>query len=338
MDVRCWLPVAVATTLMGAGCAADDADPAVADGPVRAIVVDTDLASDDLVALAFLLSSPRADVRAITVSGTGEVRCPAGLEVVRGLLALTGDDDVPVACGRSEPLAGDHKFPRDWRDSAGDGWVLELPSSDAPREERTTTELLHETLAGGEATLLALGPLTNVAQAFRDRPALARSVGSVVAMGGAVDVPGNVFVDGDASSAQAEWNVYVDPVAAAEVVQSGAPVTLVGLDATNEAPITEDFVERLADTAAGTAGRLATDLLAGNPLVASGEASFWDPLTAAAVLDPGLVTTEAVTMSVVTEEGPESGRTARDPEGRQVTVATGADPQALEELLLATLG
>ncbi|MFA6575325.1 MAG: nucleoside hydrolase, partial [Nocardioides sp.] len=89
------------------------------------VVVDTDLALDDLVALAFLLSSTEADVRAVTVSGTGEVRCPQGLTVIRGLLALTGDDEVPVACGRSSPLAGDHAFPSEWRDLADSGWEMD---------------------------------------------------------------------------------------------------------------------------------------------------------------------------------------------------------------------
>ena len=338
MDVRRWQSLMAVTALVAtAGCGADEPDPALAEGPVRPLVVDTDLASDDLVALAFLLSSPRADIRAITVSGTGEVRCPAGLEVVRGLLTLTGDDDIPVACGRSTPLAGDHEFPADWRDSADDGWGVGLPSAESPGTELSTTELLADTLADGDTTLLALGPLTNVAQAFRDRPSLPGRLDSVVVMGGAVDVPGNVFLGEDASP-RAEWNVYVDPVAAAEVLGSAAPLTLVGLDATNQAPITDDFVERLEDTAASDTAQLVTELLVGNPLVASGEASFWDPLTAAVALEPELVTTEAATMSVVTEEGPDSGRTVRDPDGWEVTVATGADREALEELLISTLG
>lgn len=87
------------------------------------LVVDTDLAADDLTALLFLLSSPEAEVRAITVSGTGEVRCPQGLEVAARLLAVTGDEDIPVACGRSEtgirsrrrsPAPGAHPAQRRW--------------------------------------------------------------------------------------------------------------------------------------------------------------------------------------------------------------------------------
>lgn len=79
-----------AIALPAAGCNDQASTLQLATGPVQPLVVDTDLASDDLVALAFLLSSPQADVRAITVSGTGEVRCPAGLGVVRGLLGSPG--------------------------------------------------------------------------------------------------------------------------------------------------------------------------------------------------------------------------------------------------------
>jgi inosine-uridine nucleoside N-ribohydrolase len=71
-------------------------------------VVDTDLASG---ALSLLLSSTDVDLDAVTVSGTGEVRCPQGLEVIRGLLAVTGADDIPVACGRTALLAGEQAFP-----------------------------------------------------------------------------------------------------------------------------------------------------------------------------------------------------------------------------------
>ena len=68
----------------------------------------------------------------------------------------------------------------------------------------------------------------------------------MVVMGGAVSVPGNVHLDGAPEPLAAEWNLYVDPSAAAAVVSSGAPMTLVGLDATNQVPVTEELIERLA--------------------------------------------------------------------------------------------
>ncbi|HQR25432.1 MAG TPA: nucleoside hydrolase [Nocardioides sp.] len=330
--------------LVTAGCG-DDGNPrgdgstgptSDGTGAGRPLVVDTDLASDDLVALLFLLSSSEVDVRAVTVSGTGEVRCPRGLEIAAGLLAVTGHDDVPVACGRSTPLSGDHTFPAEWRDAADAAWGVDLPVVEAPDAAPSAAQLLAETLSTGRVTLLTLGPLTNPAEAFRADPDLPDTMSSMVIMGGAVDVGGNVYTEED-SSPSAEWNLYVDPVAAEEVLASGAPVTLVGLDATNQAPITPEFVGELQGNVEAEAAAIASQLLANNPLVASGEAYFWDPLAAAVVVDPDVVTTERAPISVVTTRGSDNGRTVRDRDGHQVQVAVGADVKAVEDLLTRTL-
>ena len=229
----------VAFAVAAVGCAGGDASPATTESVSPAapipVVVDTDLAIDDLVALAFLLSSDDVDVLAVTVSGTGEVRCPAGIGVMRELLAHTGDEGVPVACGRSTPLAGTHEFPVEWRDAADTGWGILVPS-DAEESDSSPTalELLSETVQPG-VTLLTLGPLTNIAEALRADPELADRVASIVVMGGAVDVAGNVLEPAP-DAAHSEWNIYVDPTAASEVSGSGAPVVLVALDATSQVP------------------------------------------------------------------------------------------------------
>ena len=305
-------------------------------GAAEPVVVDTDLAVDDLAALAFLLSSKDADVRAVTVSGTGEVRCPEGLQVMRRLLAVTGDDKVPVACGRSTPLAGDHAFPTEWRDAADSAWGLELPTVTAPATERTAVDLLRDTLGLGGVTLLTLGPLTNVAEALRAEPALAEKVSSIVVMGGALDVPGNVSGEGIERS-NAEWNFYVDPTAAAEVLASGAPTVLVGLDATNQLPVSGDFLELLGANTHTTTAKLVDTLMRNNPLVYSGQAYFWDPLAAAVAIDRDLVSTEDETISVVTQTGPNNGRTVRSHDGAAIAVARTARAGAFQHLFLRTL-
>ena len=342
MDVRrgVRLVVIAALAISVAGCGGDDAAPAttasvVPPGSRTPVVVDTDLAIDDLVALAFLLSSDDVDVLAVTVSGTGEVRCPAGLGVVAALLALTGDEGIPVACGRSTPLVGTHEFPVDWRDAADMGWGVLVPLNVPEPGSLTAVELLGDAVEQG-VTLLTLGPLTNVAEALRADGDLADRVSSIVIMGGAVDVAGNVL-DPALDAAHSEWNVYVDPTAASEVLGSGAQVVLVSLDATNRVLVTSEFLERLAVNSHTAAASLVALLYEANPLVASGDAYFWDALAAAAVVDPGLLTTEHVDVAVVNEDGPDSGRTIRSDEGSPIDVATDADPAAFEELLLRTL-
>lgn len=342
MAPRRWIrPLAVVVlALSAAGCQTGDEvssdATSVPPGAPTPVVVDTDAAIDDLVALAFLLASDDVDVRAVTVSGTGEVRCPAGIGVVQALLARTGDEGVPVACGRSTPLEGTHAFPSEWRDAADAGWGVVEPSGAAPVDQPTAVELLRETMGAG-VTVLTLGPLTNVADALRADADLADRVGSIVVMGGAVDVAGNV-VDPALDAARSEWNVYVDPAAAAEVLGSGARVLLVGLDATGGVPVTPLFLERLALNSRTAAASLVGALYQANPLAATGEAYFWDPLAAAAVVSPGLLRTERTAVEVVTEEGPDSGRTVRSATGAAIEVAVGADAEALEDLLLRTLG
>jgi inosine-uridine nucleoside N-ribohydrolase len=296
------------------------------------VVVDTDLAVDDLVALTFLLTSTDVDVRAVTVSGTGEVRCPQGLRVVASLLALTGDEELPVACGRSTPLAGHHAFPAEWRDLADGGWGMDLSETATPDTHLLATDLLGTTLRQGGVTLLTLGPLTNVAESFRADPGLAGQVASLVVMGGAVDVAGNV-----SGSSTAEWNMYVDPTAAAEVLASGAPILLVGLDATGQVPITGDFLELLGANTHTEPARLVDGLIRNNPQVYTGDAYFWDPLAAAVVVDPELVATEEAAVTVVTAPGRDNGRTVRRREGTPVTIARRPRVAAFEELLLRTL-
>lgn len=329
----------VVLSIAAAGCGGDDAAPDTTTGAPTAsaipVVIDTDAAIDDLVALTFLLASDEVEVRAITVSGTGEVRCPAGIGVVQELLARTGDEGVPVACGRSTPLDGVHEFPTEWRDAADSGWGVIEPTRTPEPDAPSAVELLVDTVEEG-VTLLTLGPLTNIAEAFRTDPELAGRVASIVTMGGAVDASGNV-AGPDLAAADSEWNVYVDPTAASEVFGSGAPLILVALDATNQVPVTPMFLERLALNSHTPAASLVAELYQANPLVGTGHAYFWDPLAAAAVIAPSLLTTERADIAVLTEDGPDIGRTIRSADGHPLEVATSADAGMFEDLLLRTL-
>lgn len=341
-DIGTAILVAVSTLLGACGSDAAPSTTGTLSVPVTTgagtgsipVVVDTDLAVDDLIALSFLLTSTDADVRAITVAGTGEVRCPKGLDVLRGLLAVTGDADTPIACGRTTPLEGTRAFPTEWRDAADAGWDTSLPVVPAT-PTGTAVDLLTTSLAPGGVTLLTLGPLTNVAEAFRADPELAGGLAGIVMMAGAVDVPGNAPLD--AATPVAEWNVYVDPTAMAEVLATGAPITMVGLDATNDAPITLDFLEWMRVNAHHGPALFVQELLTNNPMVYSGDAYFWDPLAAAAVVQPAVLKVEPAAIAVTTADGEQVGRTARDDAGAELALATGADPNAFETLLLRTL-
>jgi hypothetical protein len=107
------------------GTAPSDSPPATegAVGPTASLragkplplLIDTDVAADDLMTLAFLVGSPRVEVRAVAVSGTGEAHCGPGVDVVLRLLERLEAPPIAVACGRETPIAGDHAFPDAWR-------------------------------------------------------------------------------------------------------------------------------------------------------------------------------------------------------------------------------
>ena len=111
---RTMSPPPAATSAPAAAAATTRPIPSA--GARRPLLIDTDVAGDDLVALAFLLSSPSVELVGITVSGTGEAHCAGGVDVVLRLLERLDAPDIPVACGRETPLAGSHAFPDDWRE------------------------------------------------------------------------------------------------------------------------------------------------------------------------------------------------------------------------------
>jgi inosine-uridine nucleoside N-ribohydrolase len=158
-------------------------------------------------------------------------------------------------------------------------------------------------------------------------------------MGGAVELGGNVGFSGvGIENPVAEWNIYADPHAANIVFQSGAPVTLVPLNATRHATITTDFYRCIQENHPTPEAKFVYDLLRANyGFVGSGGFQFWDSLTAAIFTDESLATFQMYNLIVVEEEGPSSGQTRPSQGGYPVRVATSADGDRFKELFLNTL-
>lgn len=331
------LPVACAT----APAADPSASPTPFTGEPRRVIVDTDMAPDDWMAILYLLQRPDVEVEAITVTGAGETHCKPGVRHALGLVALSGHTGIPVACGRETPLQGDHTFPSSWREGVDALLGLKLPDRPEAAPEQTAVELLTSAIESSsqKVTLLTLGPLTNVAEALQGDPSLANKVEMIYIMGGAVDVPGNAGSAGAGiANDVAEWNIYVDPLAASLVLNSGAPITLVPLDATNHAPLTPAFYELIRNRRTTPEAAFVHDLLTKNySFVQSGSYFFWDPLAAAIVTDESLATFETAGLTVVVEEGPESGRTRRAEDGAAVRIAIAGEGARFEQVFLDAL-
>ncbi|MBZ0288313.1 MAG: nucleoside hydrolase, partial [Anaerolineae bacterium] len=103
--------------------------PAVAQAP-RPVIIDTDMVTDDWMAILLTFKNPDFDVKAITVTGTGFAYCDSGTRIALGLVALAGQGDIPVSCWRDEPLFGDNAPPSDWRVNMEGAEALGLPEGD----------------------------------------------------------------------------------------------------------------------------------------------------------------------------------------------------------------
>jgi purine nucleosidase len=260
--------------------------------------------------------------------------------VARSVVTMLHVPELPVTCGRESPIGKAEPFPADWRAGADKGNGISLPSPAFAPDPRPAPDLIvdlasAESAAGRKLAILTLGTLTNLALALELDPTLPPKV-RVVSMLGAVGVPGNVMTQG-VTDPTAEWNAHADPAAVARVLDAGFDLTLVPLDATNEVPLTAELFATLeADHAAGPAD-LAYEIWARNPFMYSGGFYLWDPLAAAALRDPSIVTTRRATLRVVEGAAADGGRLLEDPAGGSVEIATTADKEAFEAFLLAHL-
>jgi len=268
------------------------------DGSATPIVVDTDLAGDDLAALAFLLHRTDVHVLAVTIAGTGLVGCDPGVDLVADLVVGLDDRPVPIACGREDPA---REWPEAWRAQAEAGSGLpRLGTTLAPTPVPAPEVIGRLATIHDGLRVVALGPLTNLGDLATDDPAAYARIADITSMAGAVDVPA---IDG-----VAEWNAAADPDAFAAVLAGPVPLTVVPDD-----PIPTD---------APPVAWLPTYQ----------PPKWWDTTTAAVSVEPGLAGFERGTWTV-----DESGRLHRTGPG-PVRVATGIDPAGLRAVWDATYG
>jgi purine nucleosidase len=213
------------------------------------VIFDTDPSPDDAVAFLAALASPELEVLAITtVAGNVPVELTA--KNALKALELAHRTDVPVYAGASQPLlrplvTAEHVHGR----TGFDGY--DLPQPTTPLAAGFAPNAIVEMVMSRPpqtVTLCCLAPLTNVALALAREPRLATHLAGIVLMGGAMSEAGNI-------TPSAEFNFYVDPEAAARVFASGANITMIPLDCTHQALITDERLHMLRDagTPVGTA-------------------------------------------------------------------------------------
>jgi inosine-uridine nucleoside N-ribohydrolase len=291
------------------------------------LVIDTDPGVDDALALLLAWGSPEVRVEALTVVA-GNVGLGDGLRNTFRLIALRRPEPLPpVAAGAERPLGRPLRTAQHYHGRDGLGDLEDWPPVKVEPVAASAAEVLvaRAGAGGADLTVVALGPLTNLALALEaDRTALRRAR-RVVVMGGAVDVPGNV-------TPTAEFNFHVDPEAAARVLGAGLRLDLVPLDATRRATVEGPAFEAALARHPGPAAERIARFTARAFAREGGRLTLHDPLAVAAALDATLLDWEPARIVV----GPD-GETRRGAGPPNCRVARGLDTARFLTLFLDRL-
>ena len=219
----------------------------------RPFIIDCDTGTDDAIAIAAALYCDQVEVKAVT-SVNGNVAHKYTSKNNLDLLEYLGFDDIPVAKGADSPIMDNPYHSDGTHGNTGLGNIKLPDAAHKQFDKRLASELIYQTAVEekGELELLVIGPMTNIAICLMEHPDLKDLVKHIWFMGGSV-IGGNV-------TTTAEFNIWIDPMAAHIVTQSGIPQTMVGLDVTTAAAMKEHHAEELR--ACGTkAALLCADLL-----------------------------------------------------------------------------
>lgn len=276
---------------------------------MKPIILDVDTGIDDTMAIAYAAHSPELQLLGLTTL-FGNVSVEEATRNTLYVLEQFGLEDVQVYAGAEKPITG-HNFKGyakhvHGEDGLGGALGDALPKGKAG--SLTAAQYMVEQVRRmpGEVTIIAVGPLTNLALAIQLDAEFVKLVDQVVIMGGAVTVPGNV-------TPFAEANIYCDPAAAQFVFQSGLPITLVGLDVTMQTLLPRTRLEEWRNKGGQLSGLLAeaADFYMNayetwRPGI--GGCALHDPLAVGVVIDPSFCRTEAMHVEVDVD-GSELGRT-----------------------------
>ncbi|MDO8826870.1 nucleoside hydrolase [Methylophaga sp.] len=266
------------------------------------VILDTDFTLNSII---YFAKNNNTDLQAITIACSGEAHCEPGKHnAIRVLDLLPSHPEVPVAAGDDYPLDGFFVFPAQWReaiDNFGSSNVINseasnvnLPPASYKPSELSAVELIHQTISQSTeaVTIVADGPLTNIAQWLLQYPADVDKVDRLVIMGGALNAGGNIIVKGftdDHPNTKAEWNFLIDPLAVKIVFSSALNIVLVPLDATNYMLVTNEYVTQFDSLAHTPEAEFISNIYKINgEFIASGEYYFWDELANLVTTHPEL--------------------------------------------------
>jgi len=265
---------------------------------------------EDGMAILYALNTPAVQVDGLTLV-QGNVPISHSWPNARHLLTLAGHPDLPVHAGAVRPRNPDRRHLQTaWLDQRATT-AQTVPPVEPPDGGLggTAAAFICRTVleSPGQITVVAIGPLTNIAAAIEAQPEVATAMASLVIMGGTVAVPGNV-------TPAAEFNIWMDPDAADIVFRSGAPITMVGLDVCHQTSFDRARAAGLRRNGSLLAGFVADAaeswIDVREQLFPEHEAlHLYDTLAVAAAIEPDLLKTQTALVEIETSEGPAQGMT-----------------------------
>ena len=297
---------------------------------------------DDLVSYLLFLQAPE-----IKLLGVGAIDADGyvdpSVEVCRKLTDRfnTRGDKLEVAKSNSRAV---NQFPEAWRTASysfnslpilNESGKMVTKEADQPAHLDMVTKLENAT---APVTVVMTGPLTDLARALDVAPEIEAKIEKLYWMGGSLDGHGNV-VQVNADGTQ-EWNAFWDPYAVERVLASNIPMEVIGLESSEELPLTNELKMHWAGLrkypAVDLAGQAYSLLV--NPPIQTAQLYFWDILTVISALYPEVVLTAEKRKVKVITKGTAAGRMEEDPNGREITLVTKADKdlffKKFDELLM----
>ncbi len=305
----------------------------------RGIILDCDPGHDDAMAILLAHGNPEIELLAITTVA-GNQTLPKTTLNARRICTVAGITDVPIAAGCDRPLVRELVIAPDIHGVSGlDGPLFPEPSVAVTPVHAVDLIIDRIMASDGGITLVPTGPLTNIGMAVRKEPGIVGRVREVVLMGGA-------YTRGNRTPA-AEFNILVDPEAAAIVFDADWPVTMVPLDLTHQAIATPAVLERIAAVGTPVAG-IAVELMTFFGKTYREVAGFTegppvhDPCAVARVISPEVVKVEEAFVAIETEGKWTSGMTVTDFRGRMglapnTQVATKLESDGFWDLMVDAL-
>ncbi|MCC7261384.1 MAG: nucleoside hydrolase [Candidatus Latescibacteria bacterium] len=310
---------------------------------MRPVILDIDPGVDDALALLMAVHSPELEIIGLTTT-SGNMPLDQTTENALKVLELVGRTDIPVCMGAARPLVGEARHAYEVHGAEGLG-AAELPDPEAMPAGDAIDFLIEGIEARlGEVIVVATGPLTNLAMAEAKRPGILSQCRRLVIMGGVLHEPGNI-------SPHTEFNFHADPHAARQVINSGANIALIPLEAARQLWLDQDLLEaRLA----GRTDALARFCAAATQTVMAFETQLYgrrgmhlhDPLAVGLSIFPALCEVKPMFIDVEPEGQLTSGQLVVDRRpfviddhlvGRQVECAVKVNVPGFLELFLDRL-